>query len=65
MRDPNPINNGKGIKKLQRKGIKVTCGVLEKEAMELNRVFKTYITKKIDKKIKFIKYCLIYTLYLL
>jgi diaminohydroxyphosphoribosylaminopyrimidine deaminase / 5-amino-6-(5-phosphoribosylamino)uracil reductase len=43
MRDPNPLVNGKGIKKLTANGIKVTTGVLEKECKELNKVFITNI----------------------
>lgn len=46
MRDPNPVNNGAGIKKLKRNGIKIVAGVLEKEAMGINRPFIKFITKK-------------------
>jgi len=46
MCDPNPINYGKGIAKLQRSGVEVRYGVLEKESEALNRIFKTYITQK-------------------
>lgn len=45
MRDPNPVNNGKGIKRLQRAGIDVRSGILKRESEALNRIFKTYITK--------------------
>lgn len=45
MRDPNPINCGRGIKKLKRKKINIKCNVLKKESRDLNRVFNTYITK--------------------
>jgi len=44
MRDPNPINNGRGIKKLIKHNIKIKCGIMEKESNELNRVFIKYIT---------------------
>ncbi|MBI2447474.1 MAG: bifunctional diaminohydroxyphosphoribosylaminopyrimidine deaminase/5-amino-6-(5-phosphoribosylamino)uracil reductase RibD [Candidatus Omnitrophica bacterium] len=43
--DPNPLNNGKGIKRLQKSGIKVTVGVLEEEANRIIEPFKKYITK--------------------
>lgn len=46
LKDPNPVNNGRGIKKLIKNGIKVTTGVLEEEAYELNRPYIKYITKK-------------------
>ncbi|MFC1699387.1 bifunctional diaminohydroxyphosphoribosylaminopyrimidine deaminase/5-amino-6-(5-phosphoribosylamino)uracil reductase RibD [Candidatus Omnitrophota bacterium] len=45
MSDPNPLNNGKGEQFLRRRGIKVTSGVLEKEAQDINQVFIKYITK--------------------
>jgi len=37
--DPNPIVNGKGISLLLQAGCKVTTGVLEQEANELNKRF--------------------------
>lgn len=46
MKDPNPINNGKGKKKLARHGVKTTVGVLVKEANSLNEAYIKYITKK-------------------
>ncbi len=46
MCDPNPINDGRGIEKLRQSGITIKCGVLENESKKLNRVFKTYTTKK-------------------
>lgn len=39
MRDPNPLVSGKGIRILENAGIEVRCGVLEKEAAQLNEVF--------------------------
>lgn len=45
--DPNPLVAGRGIKMMQEAGIEVVTGVLEKEAMEINRVFMKYISKKI------------------
>ena len=44
--DPNPLVAGRGIKMMQDAGIEVVTGILEKEAMELNRVFMKYISKK-------------------
>ena len=44
MKDPNPINNGSGIKKLKRHGIKTSAGILEDEARKLNRPFIKFIT---------------------
>lgn len=46
MTDPNPVNNGKGIKKLNRYGIKTTVGVLEKDARRLNRPYLKFITSR-------------------
>lgn len=44
MLDPNPKVNGKGKEILEKHGIEVKSGVLEKEARELNEVFIKYIT---------------------
>ena len=44
MQDPNPLVAGKGIAILQAAGIEVSCGVLEKEARQLNEVFLKWIT---------------------
>lgn len=45
--DMNPIVSGRGIKKLKEAGIDVKVGVLEKECVELNKLFFKYITKGI------------------
>jgi len=45
MKDPNRINNGKGIARLKRAGIKIVMGVLEKEAVSINLPYIKYITK--------------------
>ncbi len=39
MKDPNPLVSGEGIRILENAGIDVRCGVLEKEAAQLNEVF--------------------------
>ena len=44
MKDPNPVNNGKGFKRLKEAGIKIINGVLEQEAAQLNEFFVKYIT---------------------
>ena len=45
MRDPNPINNGRGVRKLRRSGIRLEVGVLEKETQALNRPYIKFITE--------------------
>ena len=47
MRDPNPVNNGRGLYRLKRNGIKIKEGILKKEAEDLNRAFIKFVTKKI------------------
>ncbi len=39
MRDPNPLVAGKGIHKLRRAGVQVSCGILRREAMRLNEAY--------------------------
>ncbi len=39
MRDPNPINYGRGIARLRQTGIEAECGTLSKEVSNLNRPF--------------------------
>ncbi|MDD5681016.1 MAG: bifunctional diaminohydroxyphosphoribosylaminopyrimidine deaminase/5-amino-6-(5-phosphoribosylamino)uracil reductase RibD [Candidatus Omnitrophica bacterium] len=46
MKDPNPLNNGNGFKRLKIAGIKIINGILEKDAKKLNEAFIKYITKK-------------------
>lgn len=46
MIDPNPLNNGKGIKLLKERGIKVEAGVLEDKLRKINEPFIKYITKR-------------------
>lgn len=47
IKDPNPNNNGRGIKILKKNGIKVKVGFLEDKIKDSNRIFIKYITKKI------------------
>ena len=47
IKDPNPIVDGKGFNCLKRKGIRVTTGVLDKEARKLNAFYLKYIVEKI------------------
>jgi len=44
--DPNPLVKGNGIGKLRNAGIEVVVGVLEKEAVNLNRRFFTFHIQK-------------------
>jgi len=44
MRDPNPINSGRGIGVLKKAGIKINVGLCEEEAQNLNRKYIKFIT---------------------
>ena len=46
MKDPNPLNKGRGIDILKKNRINVSVGLLQDEALKLNEVFVKYITKK-------------------
>ena len=46
MVDPNPLNNGKGIKLLKEHGIKIETGLLGEEIKRENQSFIKYITRK-------------------
>lgn len=46
MQDPFDQVSGRGIARLKNAGINVTVGILEKECIELNRVFIEFHTKK-------------------
>ena len=41
--DPNPLVAGKGIEIIKNAGIEVEYGILEKEGLELNKIFFKYI----------------------
>jgi len=45
MKDPNPLVAGRGIEILEKNGIEVKSGLLEKESAELNEIFIKYITE--------------------
>ncbi|MFO7887394.1 MAG: bifunctional diaminohydroxyphosphoribosylaminopyrimidine deaminase/5-amino-6-(5-phosphoribosylamino)uracil reductase RibD [Eubacteriales bacterium] len=45
MKDPNPLVAGRGVEILEKNGIEVKSGILEKEAVELNEIFIKYITE--------------------
>ena len=45
MKDPNPLTSGKSFKKLQESGITVINGVLEKQAIKLNKEYIKHIKK--------------------
>src|SRR4051812_10645340 len=44
--DPNPAHSAKGLKLLKRAGMKVTSGVLEREATRLNEAFNHWIVER-------------------
>ena len=46
MKDPNPVNYGRGIARLKKAGIKTECGILQKESEELNRPFIKFMKNK-------------------
>ncbi|MBI4435947.1 MAG: bifunctional diaminohydroxyphosphoribosylaminopyrimidine deaminase/5-amino-6-(5-phosphoribosylamino)uracil reductase RibD [Candidatus Omnitrophica bacterium] len=45
MKDPNPLNSGRGIRILRSHGIRVNVGVLKKECEELNAPFIKTMTR--------------------
>ena len=45
--DPNPLVNGKGIKKLKKAGIDVKIGLCDKEARALNEIYNKFITERL------------------
>lgn len=47
MKDPNPLNSGKGIRILRASGIRVRADVLKNACRDLNAPFIKYMAKKI------------------
>ena len=47
MLDPNPLNNGKGVRILRNHGIEVEVGFFEDKLKKLNESFIKYITQKV------------------
>lgn len=47
MKDPNPVNNGSGIRRLNRRGVKTKVGLLSDEAEAMNRPYIKFITRNI------------------
>lgn len=45
MIDPNPLNRGKGIRRLRANNIAVKVGVLQEEAERINRFWSSFITQ--------------------
>lgn len=44
-RDPNPVNNGKGLTELRDAGIEVVENVMEQEANQQNEIFRTFMIR--------------------
>jgi len=44
MKDPNPVNNGRGMRRLKAHGISIRLGVLAKECASINRPYLKWIT---------------------
>jgi diaminohydroxyphosphoribosylaminopyrimidine deaminase / 5-amino-6-(5-phosphoribosylamino)uracil reductase len=45
MEDPNPLNSGRGIRKLSSRGISVSTGLCSADAKKLNRKYIKFITR--------------------
>ena len=45
--DPNPLVSGNGIARLKSAGIKVTLGVCEQQARDLNEAFAHFIQTRV------------------
>jgi len=47
IKDPNPLMNGKSIRKLRAAGIKTRVGIMKKDVIELNEAFVKFQTKRL------------------
>lgn len=47
MVDPNPVNNGRGIKRLNRSGIRTRSGILAEDVAAINKPYIKFITTKL------------------
>ncbi len=47
MLDPNPVNHGRGIRKLNRRGIETEVGILEEKSKSINRPYIKLMTRKV------------------
>lgn len=47
MIDPNPINNGKGLRRLKENGVRTKVGILKEEAKSINRPYIKFITARL------------------
>ncbi|MFQ5952335.1 MAG: bifunctional diaminohydroxyphosphoribosylaminopyrimidine deaminase/5-amino-6-(5-phosphoribosylamino)uracil reductase RibD [Candidatus Omnitrophota bacterium] len=47
VKDPNPLNNGRGIRRLRESGIQVNTGMCAEETLALNRKYVKFVTKGI------------------
>lgn len=47
MKDPNPLNNGRGIRRLKKHGIDVVISSLQEETGSINKPYIKFITKRL------------------
>ncbi|MFA6141702.1 MAG: bifunctional diaminohydroxyphosphoribosylaminopyrimidine deaminase/5-amino-6-(5-phosphoribosylamino)uracil reductase RibD [Candidatus Omnitrophota bacterium] len=45
MKDPNPVNNGRGMKRLKQSGVETRVNILKSKAQSLNKPYIKFITK--------------------
>lgn len=46
MKDPNPLVNGRGIRRLRQHGITVSVGILSERCKEINEIYAEYIKRE-------------------